>query len=108
MVGRPIVINARPHQIVGVMPAHFTFGGEYQVLLPLRINTARPLPFFRLNGVARMKPGVTLAQANTDIARMLRSTLRIPDEYQTRCAVGADIRTAQTGRSATSARRSGS
>jgi putative ABC transport system permease protein len=71
VVGRTIIINARPHQIIGVMPAHFTFGREFDVLLPLRIDPARPVPFFRLNGVARMKPGVTLAQANADIARML-------------------------------------
>ena len=70
-VGRTIVINARPYRIVGVMPAHFAFGGDFDVMLPLRINPARPVPFFRLNGVARMKPGVTLAQANADTARML-------------------------------------
>jgi predicted permease len=71
VVGRTIVINARPHQIIGVMPAHFAFSGEFDVLLPLRIDPARPVPFFYLNGVARMKPGVTLAQANADMARML-------------------------------------
>ena len=59
-VGRSIVINGRPHQIIGVMPAAFTFGGESDVMLPLRINPARPVPFFYLNGVARLKPGVTL------------------------------------------------
>ena len=71
VVGRTITINGRPHQIIGVMPAHFNFDGEFAVLLPLRMNPARPVPFFYLNGVARMKPGVTLAQANADIGRML-------------------------------------
>ena len=71
VLGRTIIINARPHQIIGVMPAHFRFGGEFDILLPLRINSARPVPFFRLNGVARMKPGVTVTRANADIARML-------------------------------------
>jgi predicted permease len=71
VVGRTIVIDARPHQIIGVMPARFAFLGEFDVLLPLRIDPSRPVPGFRLNGVARMKAGVTLAQANADIARML-------------------------------------
>jgi predicted permease len=71
IVGRTIVINARPHQIVGVMPAGFSFGGDFEILLPLRINQARPVPFFRLNGIGRLKPGVTLAQANADVSRML-------------------------------------
>jgi putative ABC transport system permease protein len=71
VLGRTIIINSRPHQIIGVMPGHFRFNGEFDVFLPLRINPARLVPFFYLNGVARMKPGVTLAQANVDMARML-------------------------------------
>ena len=71
VLGRTIMINARPWQIIGVMPAHSLFIGEFDVVMPLRINAAHPSSFFRLNGVARMKPDITLAQANADIARML-------------------------------------
>ena len=70
-MGRSIVINGRPHEVIGVMPAAFTFGGEADVMLPLRINPARPVPFFYLNGVARLKPGVTLEAATADIPRVL-------------------------------------
>jgi putative ABC transport system permease protein len=70
---RALVIDDRPHQIVGVMPATFRFGGEPEVLLPLRIDRARPIPSFRLQGVARLKPGVSLAAANADVARILQS-----------------------------------
>jgi predicted permease len=35
------------------------------------VNRSRLTPVFRLNGVARMKPGVTMEQANADVARML-------------------------------------
>src|SRR5687767_963980 len=71
VLGRSLIINGRPWHIIGVMPAHFLFIGEFDVLMPLRINSARPGSFFRLNGVARTKPDTTLAQANADIARML-------------------------------------
>jgi putative ABC transport system permease protein len=71
VVGRSIVIDGRPRQIIGVMPARFAFGGESDVMLPLRINPARPVPFFYLNGVARLKPGVTLEAATADIPRVL-------------------------------------
>jgi predicted permease len=71
VVGRTIVIDARPRQIIGVMPAFFAFGPRFDVLLPLRIDPARLDPGFRLNGVARMKPEITLDQANADIGRML-------------------------------------
>ena len=71
VVGRSIVIDGRPYQIVGVMPAGFNFGGAFDLLLPLRVNPGRPVPFFYLNGIARLKPGVTLEAAKTDISRIL-------------------------------------
>ena len=71
VVGRSLVVDGRPHQIIAVMPAEFVFGGESDVMLPLRINPARPVPFFYLNGVARLKPGVTLEAAIADIPRVL-------------------------------------
>jgi len=67
---RPLTINGRPHQIIGVMPATFRFGGEPDIILPQRI--VRPgVPVFRHQGVARLKHGVTLEQANADIGRMI-------------------------------------
>jgi predicted permease len=80
IVGRSMVIDGRPYQVVGVMPASFNFGGAFDILLPLRINAARPLPFFYLNGIARMKPGVTLDAAKADIARILEIYF---DKYKT-------------------------
>jgi predicted permease len=68
-----LTINGRAHQIIGVMPADFRFGREFEIVLPLRIDRGAPLPPFRLLGVARLKPGVTLAQANADAARVLHT-----------------------------------
>lgn len=68
---RMLTINARPHQIVGVMPVGFRFDGEPDLILPLRIDRGQLNPGFRLLGVARLKPGVPLAQANADAARIL-------------------------------------
>ena len=73
VIGQTININARPHQVIGVMPASFTFGGAADLFLPLRINPPRPVPFFYLNGIARLKPGVTLAGANADVPRILEN-----------------------------------
>lgn len=71
VLDRALTINGRPHQIIGVMPAHFRFTREFEIILPLRIDRAAPMGSFRLLGVARMKPGVTLAQANVDAIRVL-------------------------------------
>ena len=70
-IGRSITVNGQSHRIIGVMPAHLTYAGPADILLPLRIDPARLSPFFRLNGIARMRPGITLADANADVARML-------------------------------------
>jgi predicted permease len=70
-VGRELTIDSRPYQIIGVMPAEFQFRGEQDVILPLRVNPGRLSGVFSLNGIARLKSGVTLEQANADVARML-------------------------------------
>jgi predicted permease len=72
VLGQTLTLNTRAHQIVGVLPQRFRFHDEFDVILPLRIDRARPVPPFRLLGVARMKPGVSLAQANADSARILK------------------------------------
>jgi putative ABC transport system permease protein len=74
VVGQSLVINARPYEIIGVLPASFKLlDADPQVILPLRLNRANALtgPGFGPRGVARLKPGVTLSQANDDIARMI-------------------------------------
>jgi predicted permease len=75
---RALTINGRSHQIIGVMPPDFRFDNEFEIVLPLRIDRGAPTPGFRLLGVARLKPGVTLAQANADVARMLPIWLKNP------------------------------
>ena len=67
---RGLTIDARQHQIIGVMPPAFRFGGEPDIILLQRI-VPPGLRAFNHQGVARLKPGVTLAQANADVARMI-------------------------------------
>lgn len=75
VLDRVLTVNGRPHQIVGVMPGGFRLDGEQDLMLPLRINRGRLVPFFRLVGVARLKPGITLVQANADAGRILGNWL---------------------------------
>ncbi len=74
VVGRLLTIDTAPYEIIGVLPASFTFLDAHpQVVLPLRPDRARAAPGagFGPKGIGRLEPGVTLAQANGDIARML-------------------------------------
>jgi hypothetical protein len=73
IVGRGIKMDSRMREIVGVMPRGFRFADtDADIIVPFRFVRAQQiLAGFFLNGVARLKPGVTIAQANADMARML-------------------------------------
>jgi predicted permease len=67
------MLNGTANTIIGVLPPSFQFlDRKISLILPLRLNRAEVrLIGFCCQGVARLKPGVTLAQANADVARML-------------------------------------
>jgi putative ABC transport system permease protein len=73
VIGRRMTVDSRPAEVVGVMPASFRFFGfDPEIMLTQRFNRAQlTLTAGGLRGVARLKPGVTLAEANADVARML-------------------------------------
>jgi putative ABC transport system permease protein len=72
VLGRAMNVDFVPHTIIGVMPLDFGFQNNPELILPLRFDRSKIfLGNFSYQGVARLKPGVTLQQANADIARML-------------------------------------
>ena len=77
-IDRTINIDAVPTRIIGVMPQDFRFLDiDPEILLPLKFDRSKVfLGNFSYQGIARLKPGVTLEQANADVARMLPIWLR--------------------------------
>ncbi len=73
VIGRNITVDSRPREIVGVMPQGFrVVDTEFDLILPQAFDRGRIiLAGFGLNGIARLKPGVTIAQANADLTRLL-------------------------------------
>jgi predicted permease len=73
ILGRRIIVDGDPRQVIGVLPPSFQFmDRKISLVAPLRINRADVrLISFCCQGIARLKPGVTLTQANADVARML-------------------------------------
>lgn len=73
VLGRRIMMDGDAYEVIGVMPPSFLFMDRpVSLLMPLRMNRADiRLVSFCCQGIARLKPGVTLAQANADTARML-------------------------------------
>ena len=72
-IGRTLIVDARPRTVIGVMPRDFRFmDSKAELVLPLRFDRNKIfLGNFSYQGLARLKPGVSLPQANADVARML-------------------------------------
>jgi predicted permease len=86
VLGRTLTLDGRPYEIVGVMPAGFKYldlKPQPDVIDAMRIGATEmrrcaecapsPLGLGALNysGLARLKDGVTRAEATADVARML-------------------------------------
>jgi predicted permease len=73
MIGRNIIIDGLPRQVIGVLPRNFWFmDSKAAVLLPLQFDRNKIfLGQFQYSGIARIKPGVPLAQASADCARLI-------------------------------------
>lgn len=73
VIGRAIQVDAETRTVVGVMPRGFRIGDQdFDLLLPYALDRAHlKLAPFCCNGIGRLKPGVPLAQANADLARLL-------------------------------------
>jgi predicted permease len=74
VLGRTLVLDAEAHEVIGVLPESFRFLDESPLLVtPMRLDPAEVegVGNFSFQGVARLRPGVTLEQANADVARML-------------------------------------
>jgi putative ABC transport system permease protein len=67
-IGRTLILDGRPHVIIGVAPSGFAFPrryGELWSILPLE-PPARRGPFF-LRGLGLMHPGASVAQVQADL-----------------------------------------
>ena len=84
IVGRAINVNGRPHNVVGVMPPRFLFPENHRLWVPVAsYQESTPRDQRGLQVFARMKPGVTLQQADADLnglAARLAKTYPIENE----------------------------
>jgi putative ABC transport system permease protein len=96
VIGKALNVDGKLRQIIGVLPQSFQFGDtDLALLIPLQSDCAKQfLGGFMFDGVARLKPGVTLAEADADVARMLPIYLRSfppPPGYTTKMFEDARI-----------------
>jgi putative ABC transport system permease protein len=73
ILGQTINLNNRARTVIGVMPPGFRFPDNADLWVPLALDVKRsPRSSHGLGGVARLKPGVTLAQAQADMNAVAR------------------------------------
>jgi len=73
VIGRRVMVNGKPREIVGVLPDSFKFlDRKPSLILPLRLDRSKTfLGQFSYTAVARLKPGVTVEQANAEVTRLI-------------------------------------
>jgi predicted permease len=73
VIGRNIQVDSQSREIVGIMPRGFELvNQDFDMLIPLAFDPRNQiLAGFSFKGIARLKPGVTIGEADADIARML-------------------------------------
>jgi putative ABC transport system permease protein len=78
--GRTIQLSGAAYTIIGVMPAGFAYPDRAELWRPLPIDPAKldPGPHY-LNVVGRLKPGITLAQAQADMSTI---AARLSQQYR--------------------------
>jgi predicted permease len=80
VLGRSITVDGKPRQIIGVLPDGFHFLDQQEdaaLVIPFQWDRAKTnLGNFSYFALARLKPGVTITQANADMARLLPVAMR--------------------------------
>ena len=94
IVGRTITLSGISYVVIGVMPRDFFFPDrETRLFLPLGVKPSffvknrRP---HMLHTIARLRPGVTVAQARSDLQRIARQLERMYPETNTQMGVRLD------------------
>jgi predicted permease len=80
LVHRMLPIDGVPHELVGILPAGFRFPApDTELWLPMRLDPAKTeTATFDYQAVARLRDGVSLDEAASDLQTLLE---RLPDEF---------------------------
>ena len=99
VIGKTITTDGKPREIIGVLPRsfHFLNWGEQDMFVPMQWDRSKiKLGNFSYEGLARLKPGVTMAQASADLQRLIPIAIHSfppPEGYSTRLFEAAEFKT---------------
>jgi predicted permease len=69
ITSRTLRLNGVARSVIGVMPARAAFPDDVRLWVPYAGDPAQPYESYSGDGIGRMKPGVTVEQADADIKR---------------------------------------
>ena len=79
VIGQTITVDGTPREIIGVLPRgfHFLNWEDAAVVLPMQMDRSETkLGNFSYEGLARLKPRVTIEQASADLQRLIPIAIR--------------------------------
>ena len=86
VLGKPLLLSDRPHTIVGIMGPEFQYPSrEFGLWVPLTVDPEglRLRADYSFSAVGRLKPGITLEQAQADMRTVAANLAReYPDSYR--------------------------
>ena len=84
ILGETLTIDGEPREVIGVLPDDFRFlNAKPLAVLPFSFDRSKidGVGNFSYQGIARLRPGATVEQANTDVERMIHVALeRYPND----------------------------
>jgi predicted permease len=75
ILGRSITLDGIPFTVVGVLPREAEFISEAEMWIPLAQDPSERAGSWWLNGIGRLKDGVTVEQAREDLTRIHRNAI---------------------------------
>ena len=99
VIGQSMTVDGKPREIVGVLPRgfHFLSWDDAALVLPMQWDRSKTrLGNFSYEGLARLKPGVSIEQASADLQRLIPIAIRSypsPEGYSEKLFEAADFRT---------------
>ena len=92
VLGKELKLNSRSFTIIGVLPKAAEFPGGVRLWVPMQGDPNVNAQSYSYDGLARLKPGVTLAQANADLVRTQQVIFDTRDKERVVTPFARDLR----------------
>ena len=92
VLGKELKLNSRIFTIIGVLPKAAEFPGGVRLWVPMQGDPNVNDSSYSFDGLARLKPGVTLEQANADLVRTQQVIFDTRDKERVVTPFARDLR----------------